>query len=190
MAIRAASRQKEQMLHEELLEELRHELLRDLSAPMELVVGGLNPTAPPFFPRAVLEDDTTQPAGRGPATTRTQQRPAPFDGKCALDTYRAQFELLADLNGWSDAEKSAHLAISLRGAVATVLTNLYPSQRRSYEVLTAALDSRFGMAHQTELNRSWLKARSQRREETLAELAEDVERLSPLCLSGGCGKHG
>ena len=146
-------------LHEELLEkqerlrkELRHELLQDLSAPTELPEGGLSPTAPPFVPRAVLEDNTTQPACRGPATTGTQQRPAPFDGKCAWDTYRAQLELLADLNGWSDAEKSAHLAISLRGAAARVLTNLHPSQRRSYEALTAALDSRFGMAHQTELN--------------------------------------
>jgi len=36
------------------------------------------------------------------------------------------------------------------------------------------------MAHQTELNRSRLKARSRRREETLAELAEDVERLVRL----------
>ena len=103
------------------------------------------------------------------------------DGKCAWDTYRAQFELLADLNGWSDAEKSAHLAISLRGAAATVLTNLHPSQRRSYEALTATLDSRFGVAHQTELNRSRLKARSRRREETLTELAEDVEQL--VCLA-------
>ena len=84
------------------------------------------------------------------------------------------------MNGWSDAEKSAHLAISLRGAAATVLTNLHPSQRRSYEALTATLDSRFGVAHQTELNRSRLKARSRRREETLAELAEDVERLVRL----------
>ena len=84
------------------------------------------------------------------------------------------------MNGWSDAEKSAHLAISLRGAAATVLTNLHPSQRRSYEALTAALDSCFGVAHQTELNRSRLKARSRRREETLAELAEDVELLVRL----------
>ena len=36
------------------------------------------------------------------------------------------------------------------------------------------------MAHQTGLNRSRLKARSRRREETLAELAEDVERLVRL----------
>ena len=70
--------------------------------------------------------------------------------------------------------------ISLRSAAAMVLTNLYPSQWRSYEVLTATLDSCFGMAHQMGLNRSRLKARSRRREETLAELAEDVEWLVHL----------
>ena len=36
------------------------------------------------------------------------------------------------------------------------------------------------MTHQTELNRSRLKTRSRSREETLAELAEDVERLVRL----------
>ena len=94
--------------------------------------------------------------------------------------YRTQFELLADMNKWSDTDKAAHLAINLRGAAATVLTNLHPTQRWSYEALTAALDSRFGVAHQTELNRARLKARSRRREETLVELAEDVERLACL----------
>ena len=84
------------------------------------------------------------------------------------------------MNKWSNADKATHLAISLRGAAATVLTNLHPAQRQSYEALSAALDSRFGTAHQTELNRMRLKARSRRREETLAELAEDVERLARL----------
>jgi len=84
------------------------------------------------------------------------------------------------LNKWSDADKAAHLAIKLRGAAATVLANLPPTQQRSYEALTAALNAHFGMAHQTELNRSQLKARSRRREEILTELAEDVERLVRL----------
>ena len=60
-------------IHEELLEkqerlrkELRHELLRDLSALTELPEGGLSPTALPFVPRAVLEDDTTSQLVEGP----------------------------------------------------------------------------------------------------------------------------
>ena len=72
------------------------------------------------------------------------------------------------------------MAISLRGPAATVLTNLPPGKHQDYGALTAALDSRFGLAHQTELNRIRLKARTRHREETLAELAEDVERLVHL----------
>ena len=85
------------------------------------------------------------------------------------------------MNRWSDAEKAAYLAISLRGPAATVLTNLPPEHCGSYEALTTALDTRFGLSHQTELNRMRLKARTRRRDESLAELAEDVEHL--VCLA-------
>ena len=55
--------------------------------------------------------------GGGAATTPVgqQQRPTPFDGKLAWDAYRTQFELLVMMNRWSNAEKAAYLAISLRG---------------------------------------------------------------------------
>ena len=158
--------------------ELRHELLRDLIASTELPEGGLSLTAPlHLFLKPCWKTILRSQLVEGPVT---QHWPVPFDGNCAWDTYQAQFEPLADLNGWSDTEKSAHWAISLRGAAATVLTNLHPSQRRSYKALTAVLESHFGMAHQTELNRSRLKARSRQREETLTELPEDVERLVRL----------
>ena len=85
------------------------------------------------------------------------------------------------MNRWSDAEKAAYLAISLRGPAATVLTNLPPKQRGSCEALTTALDTLFGLSHQTELNRIRLKARTCCRDESLAELAEDVEHL--VCLA-------
>ena len=116
----------------------------------------------------------------GRATTTPQQRPAPFDGKLPWDAYQTQFELLAEMNRWSEAEKAAYLAISWRGPAATVLTNLPPEQHQSYQALTAALYSCFGVAHQTELSRMRLKARTRRREESLVELAEDVERLVHL----------
>jgi hypothetical protein len=47
-------------------------------------------------------------------------------------------------------------------------------------VLTTALESRFGSAHQTELNRAQLRARIRHREETLPELAEHVDQLTRL----------
>ena len=130
---------------------------------------------------------STASSGRDTGTSRTHlttptsvQKPAPFDGKMTWDAYHTQFEMLAQINHWSDVEKAAYLAISLRGPAAMVLTNLQPDQRQDYTALTTALQSRFGTAHQTELNRMRLKARIRRREETLPELAEDVERLVRL----------
>jgi len=188
---------------ERLRKELRDDFLREFSAPTGLE-GGLRPTASPFVPAMTTTGDgagtvsahadsraTTTEGGALPGAVSAdsgaalergigtagaiQPHLAPFDGKSAWDVYRAQFELLASLNKWSNADKATHLAISLRGAAATVLTNLHPAQQQSYEALSVALDSRFGMAHQTELNRMQLKARSRRREETLPELAEDME---------------
>ena len=87
------------------------------------------------------------------------------------------FEMLACINRWRDVDKAACLAISLRVPAATVLTNLPPDQCQNYASLTAALQSQYGTAHQTELNRVKLKARTHRWEETLPELAEDMEQL-------------
>ena len=125
-------------------------------------------------------DTETRGGGAAASPVSQQQRPAPFDGKLAWDAYRTQFELLAMMNRWSDTEKAAYLAITLRGPAATVLTNLPPEQRGSYEALITALDTRFGLSHQTELNRMWLKARTRCRDASLAELVEDVEHLVPV----------
>ena len=48
------------------------------------------------------------------------------------------------------------------------------------EELVAALESRFGSAHQQELHCSKFKTRSRRREESLQEQGEDLERLARL----------
>jgi len=91
-----------------------------------------------------------------------------------------QFEMLAEINGWNEAEKASFLAVSLRGSALVVLSNLPAEGRRHYATLVAALESRFGSAHQVELNRARLRSRTRRREEGLPELAEDIERLVRL----------
>ena len=154
------------------LAEREERLKHDLQEEMQTVRGTIAASRG-------LEDSHTRPTTdtRG---ERQHQRPASFDGKMPWEAYLAQFELVAEINRWSEAEKATHLAVSLKGAAATVLTNLTVDKRRSYATLTAALSARFGAAHQTELNRMRLKARTRGKEETLAELAEDVERLVRL----------
>ena len=73
-------------------------------------------------------------------------------------------------------EKATLLAVSLRGAASTVLSNLQPDRRSDYRALVTALENRFGTAHQAELHRMKLGNRTRKREESLAELMEDIER--------------
>ena len=104
-------------------------------------------------------------------------KPIAFDGRSSWEAYSTQFEMLAELNGWSEAEKAA---VSLRGSALNVLTNLPEKQRRSYSALVRVLKNRFGTGHQAELNRAKLRTRMRRHDETLPSLAEDVERLTRL----------
>ena len=146
----------------------------------------LRATATEFIPSRVGASDGTpeglEPgAGDGPASTSGRiSRPPPYDGRSAWDAYRTQFEMLAEMNRWSNKEKATYLAVSLRGSALTVLSNLPIDSRCDYEALATALESRFGFTHQAELNRMKLRSRTRRREETLPELAEDIERLVRL----------
>ena len=142
---------------------------------------GLRSTALPFVPTAgdhvTAVGDTAKPGNK-------QQRLQPYDGKHSWEAYKMQLDLLAGLNHWTENEKGTHLAISLRGPAATVLTNLPADQRQNYIALSRALEVRFGTAHQSELNRSKLRTKTRRREENLAELADDIERLVRLAYPG------
>jgi len=85
------------------------------------------------------------------------------------------------MNRWSNSAKAAYLAISLRGPAVTVLTNFPPERRQDYKALTTVLAPIYGVTHQTELHRMRLKARTCRSDESLSELAEDIEHL--VCLA-------
>ena len=112
---------------------------------------GLRSTALPFVSTAgdhvTAVGDTAKPGNK-------QQRLQPYDGKHSWEAYKMQLDQLAGLNHWTENEKGTHLAISLRGPAATVLTNLPADQRQNYIALSRALEVRFGTAHQSELNRT------------------------------------
>ena len=72
-------------------------------------------------------------------------------GHSIWDVYKLQFEMLATVNRWSNAEKATYpRAVSLQGPALTVLTNISPGNRGDYNVHLAALDKRLGSAHRTE----------------------------------------
>ena len=109
---------------------------------------------------------------------RIQNPTSQFDGSGLWESYYAQFEIVAKLNNWNDHQKAAYLATSLKGPALAVLGNLAPEDRQKLDVLVVALKNRFGTSHQTELSK--FKNRVKQRDESLPELAEDIERLSRL----------
>ena len=109
-------------------------------------------------------------------------KPATYDGTGIWSDYRAHFEACAEINKWSDDEKGLYLAVSLRGQAQGVLGNL-SKKSNNYKELSTALEERFAPPNQTELYRCQLRDRRQKASESLAELAQDVRRLTNLAYA-------
>ena len=87
-------------------------------------------------------------------------RPSPFNGSTSWEDYKAQFEVVANLNQWDRRTKAAYLAVSLSGHAQAVLGDLDNTQRTSYTGLVAALDRRFGTSNRTEMFLVSLRSRT------------------------------
>ena len=182
--VKAQFRELEEKLFQELSarhESLKLELTGETSKPS--YTGSLRPTAPEFSPLLggtepmaspppVVLDRSSRPA--------QPQRPPTYDGKSSWDAFRMQFEMLARINHWSGEEKSTYLAVCLRGSALSVLSNMPADKIYNYDDLVSALEARFGNAHQSELHKTKLRSRVKHKEESLAELAEDIEYLTRL----------
>ncbi len=96
---------------------------------------------------------------------RPVQKPTIFDGRSSWEAYMTQFEIVAEINQWDGPDKAAFLATSLRGPALTVLSNLPLESRVHYP---------------SELHRMKLRNHVRCRDETLPELAEDIEKLARL----------
>ena len=107
-------------------------------------------------------------------------KPGTYDGTGNWSDYLIQFNLIADYWQWNAYEKALHLAINLRGTAQSVLADLRQDQRTNFCSLSSALAARFEPVQQSELHRVTLKTRLRCENETLSELAQDVNRLVRL----------
>ena len=148
--------------------------------PMHVKVESSTPLKPNFSPEISKFSSPLSVSSGEPEQKRPIQKPPSFDGKSQWEPYIAQFEIVAGMNQWNDEQKGNYLATSLKGSALSLLGNLPSDTRQDYKELVAALESRFGSAHQQELHRSKFKSRLRRRDESLQELAEDLERLARL----------
>ncbi|MCG8048186.1 MAG: reverse transcriptase family protein, partial [Candidatus Thiodiazotropha endolucinida] len=112
-------------------------------------------------------------------TKEVTMKPATFDGSVAWLDYKAHFEACAELNGWSNEQKGLYLSVSLRGQAQGVFGNL-GTGKHDYDELVTALEERFAPPNQTELYRVQLRERRQKASETMAELGQDMRRLTNL----------
>ena len=128
------------------------------------------PLSPPTTPPA------TPPGSpyRGDARRR---KPQEFDGRVSLEAYLAQFELLAQAQGWNKLEMAVQLVSCLKGPAVEVLSQMTSAQRTSYSQVVAALERRYGHQHQAEVFRARFRARIRARGETLQQLAHELENL-------------
>ena len=146
----------------------------------------VTPPSPPLATRPAATQPTAtspttppprRPSFNAPYTPPRRPRPQEFDGRVSLEAYMAQFELLAQAQAWDEREKAVQLAASLKGPAVEILGQLSMSQRASYATLVDALERRYGHQHQSEAYRARFRNRVRARDETLQQLAQDLEHL-------------
>ena len=99
------------------------------------------------------------------------------DGSSCIETYLVKFETVAPYNQWSVADKTTHLETALVGPAQVLLLD---AETLPVDDLVGKLKRRFGSIEQQERFRIELKLRRRRPNETLQELAHDIERLTAL----------
>ncbi|MES9883163.1 MAG: C2HC-type zinc finger protein, partial [Sedimenticola sp.] len=115
---------------------------------------------------------------------KTHKKPPIYDGHSSLQDYLVQFEIIAEMNQWSDTAKAMELVTSLRGLAQSILSDLSPAQRKDYPYLVTALTARFEPTNQSELYRAQMKTRLRKKGETIQELAQDIKRTVRMAYPG------
>ena len=140
----------------------------------------MNPHSPSFTPtRSDRQFTPSVHSGQDNSQNRFgRQKPSEFDGTMSLEFYLAQFEDLAEMNGWSDRECAVHLSTSLKGPAVEILSHLTRDERHSYTDLVSTLERCFDTRYQTEVFRERFRKRRRNRGESLQELAQDLEGMA------------
>ena len=134
---------------------------------------------PPIPPRPNMFG---QVAGNGNVGNVWQKKPVvmpdKLNGTGSLTDYLAHFEMCATINGWNDQQKASFLAVSLRDTAQMLLGDLTGESLLNFDILKRELESRFGLEAQSELFRTQVKNRRKKSSESLAELGQDIKRLT------------
>ncbi|UYV77866.1 K02A2.6-like [Cordylochernes scorpioides] len=105
-----------------------------------------------------------------------------FDGQSSWTSFKTQFDVVAQANGWNVRDKASFLAAALRGPAVDVLQMIPEQLRLDFNSLIDALESRYGEEHYQQLHVVKFKNRLQEKKESLQDLANDIRRLARLAF--------
>ena len=117
------------------------------------------------------------------ACTAPHMKPQTYNGDEDWESYLNHFELCSKLGRWSYQDRVLYLAASLRGNAQVYYMTLMPAERSSYHTLVVKLGLRFSNARQQPMWISRLEARVRRQNESIAELGDDLRRMSQRAYS-------
>ena len=115
--------------------------------------------------------------------TSPHMKPQTYNGDEDWESYLNHFELCAKLGRWSYQDRVLYLAASLRGNAQVYYMTLMPAERLSHHTLVVKLGLRFSNARQQPMWISRLEARVRRQNESIAELGDDLRRMSQRAYS-------
>ena len=118
-----------------------------------------------------------------PPTKRDVMKPQTFDGREPIQSFLAHFDVCAEFNGWTNANKASWLKWSLKGRAQQILWDLSATQLENYDDLCRSLLQRFGSENQSEVYKIELRNRRRGPRETLSDLMQDIRRLMVLAYS-------
>ena len=108
---------------------------------------------------------------------RRSMKPDKFDGSQCVETFLVKFENCARYNRWKDEDRVAYLRSCLTGPADSLVMD---TGSANYEELKEKLRSRYGSRGQREKFHLELMYRKRRQNESVQDLARDIERLATL----------
>ena len=104
--------------------------------------------------------------------------PEPFTGEGSWDYWIDDFESVAAVNKWEDAQKLLWIRVRMTGRAQKAYKNLSEEAKGSYGLCKKGLRERFEPASKKELYQSEFHVRRKRRIEEWAAFAEDLKILA------------
>ncbi|MGH0152126.1 UNVERIFIED_CONTAM: hypothetical protein FKN15_022016 [Acipenser sinensis] len=101
-----------------------------------------------------------------------------YDGRTSWEAYRAKFQMVAQANGWNQAEKAVQLAAALEGEALRALLDLSDEELADYRAVVTALDHRFGGTEPATSLRQRLASRTRHSGEKLGVFAAEIRYLT------------